>query len=93
MSGQGLIFSPDPKPNWTLGVDKNADDVDFSESELPDLLDLAINDDDDGEKNVRDEEEIVTIFQVLTPEEHEQWKEEVRPLRSALFKVSYFVDM
>lgn len=72
------------------GADENADDDDFSESELPDLEDLAIQDDDDGEKNVRDEEEIVTVFQALTPEEHEQ---EVRPVRSALFKVSYFVDM
>src|SRR6266508_3026099 len=72
------------------GADENADYDDFSESELPDLEDLAIDDDDDdGEKNMRDEEEIVTIFQALTQEEHEQWKEEVRPMHSALFKVSY----
>ena len=66
------------------------DDCDSeSDSELPDLEDLA-NEGDEGEegKAEMDEEEIVNVFETLTEEEQERWKEEVKPLRSALHKVS-----
>lgn len=70
-------------------VDANSDDE--ADEELPDLEDLPeiIGDDDDGEKAEMDEEEIVNVFGTLTEEEQERWKDDVKPIRSALHKVSY----
>jgi hypothetical protein len=71
-----------------INIDAESDN-DWSEMEMPDLEDLSemIDEDDDGEKEARDEEEIVNVFRTLTVEEQERWKEQVKPLRSALFKV------
>ena len=60
------------------------DDIDMQD--LEDLPGLMEEDVDDG-KEGRDEEEIVNVFERLTVEEQEQWKE-VKPLRSALYKAS-----
>ena len=70
-------------------MDANSDDE--ADEELPDLEDLPeiIGDDDDGEKAEMDEEEIVNVFGTLTEEEQERWKDDVKPIRSALHKVSY----
>jgi hypothetical protein len=63
-----------------------------SDSDLPDLEEFAemIDEGDEGEEGIEenDEEEIVNVFETLTEEEQERWKEEVKPLRSALQKVS-----
>jgi len=64
----------------------NADE-EPDQDEIPGLID--IEDDDDGaEEAVKDEEEIINVFETLTVEEQERWKVEVKPIRSALHKVS-----
>jgi len=83
----------EPEPDFDdlplLGpIDADSDDEDDNEA-LPDLEDLLeMTGDDDGEKAETDEEEIVNVFEALTEEERDHWKEEVKPLRSALHKVS-----
>jgi hypothetical protein len=69
-------------------IDADSDNEDDDE-DLPDLEDLTdMVDDEDEEKVVMDEEEIVNVFETLTEEEQMRWKAEVKPLRSALYKVS-----
>jgi len=55
-----------------------------SNSDLLDLEDFAeiIDEGDEGEEGIgeKDEEEIVNVFETLTEEEQECWKEEVKPL-------------
>ena len=74
-------------------VDEESDDEcdnaeeDPDQDEIPGLID--IDDDDDGaEEAAKDEEEIINVFETLTVEEQERWKVEVKPIRSALHKVS-----
>jgi hypothetical protein len=74
-----------------IDVENDLDDSD-RELDLEDLEDLAgmvgkDDDEDDEGKVVRDEEEIVNVFETLTEEEQERWKVEVVPLRTALYKV------
>jgi hypothetical protein len=71
-----------------IDLDTESDD-DWSETDMPDLEDLPEMMDDNGDegKEARDEDEIVNVFETLTIEEQEQWKEQVKPLRSALHKV------
>ena len=73
-------------------IAENGDSDSESESDLPELEDLAEmtdeGDDEEEEKVEKDEEEIVNVFETLTEEEQERWKEEVKLLRSALHKVS-----
>ena len=63
-----------------------------SDSDLPDLEDFAeiIDEGNEGEEGIgeKDQEEIVNVFEMLMEEEQEHWKEEVKPLRSALQQVS-----
>jgi len=47
-----------------------------------------IDDEGDEHLDARNEEEIDNLFEVMTVAEQEQWKEQVRPLRSTLQKVS-----
>ena len=62
-------------------------DEEPDQDEIPGLID--IEDDDDGaEEAAKDEEEIINVFETLTIEEQEHWKVEVKPIRSALHKVS-----
>jgi hypothetical protein len=69
-------------------IDDDTDsDDDMDMQDLEDLPALLEEDDDDG-KEGRDEEEIVNVFERLTEEEQERWKEQVKPLRSALYKAS-----
>lgn len=67
--------------------DDGDSDNDMDMHDLEDLPGLLEEDDDDG-KESRDEEEIVNVFKRLTAEEQERWREEVKPLRSALYKAS-----
>jgi hypothetical protein len=72
-----------------IEIDAESQD-DLTEAGMPDLEDLAemmIDEEGDEEKEGRDEEQIVNVFETLTEEEQERWKEEVKPLRSALYKV------
>ena len=65
-------------------------DDDDSESDLLDLEELLeMIDEEHGEedKAKKDEGEIVNVFETLTKEEQEHWKEEVKPIHSALYKV------
>jgi hypothetical protein len=72
-----------------IDVENDSDDSDCEDLEdLEDLAGMIGEDDEDDEvKAARDEEEIVNVFETLTEEEQERWKEEVVPLRTALFKV------
>jgi hypothetical protein len=67
--------------------DDGESDDDMDMQDLEDLPGLLDEDGDDG-KESRDEEEIVNVFERLTVEEQERWKEQVKPLRSALYKAS-----
>ena len=59
---------------------------------LPNLEDIADMADEEGsEEAAKDQEEIVNIFETLTEEEQAQWKTEVQPIRTALFKVSSLI--
>lgn len=64
------------------------DDGESDLFDLDELPELVNEEGDEGEKAEKDEEEIVNIFGTLTIEEQECWKEEVKPIRSALYKVS-----
>jgi hypothetical protein len=67
--------------------DDEWDNADEDLDEIPGLID--IDDDDDGaEEAAKDEEEIINVFETLTVDEQERWKVEVKPIRSALHKVS-----
>jgi len=70
--------------------DDDKDDNDVSEGEKTDLDDLGKMIDDEGDEHLdaRNEEEIDNLFEAMTVAEQEQWKEQVRLLRSALQKVS-----
>ncbi len=69
-------------------IDDDSDsDDDMDMQDLEDLPELLEEDDDDG-KESKDEEEIVNVFERLTVEEQEHWREQVKPLRSALYKAS-----
>jgi len=68
--------------------DWNESDDDES-MDLPDLEETTDMADEEGpEEAAKDKEEIVNVFETLTEEEQVQWKTEVQPIRSALFKVS-----
>jgi len=56
--------------------------------EIPGLIDIEEDAEDGSNDAARDEEEIVNVFATLTDEEKEHWKTEVKPIRSALYKVS-----
>lgn len=58
------------------------------EIEIPRLIDIEEDAEDGSNDAARDEEEIVNVFATLTNEEKECWKTEVKPIRSALYKVS-----
>jgi hypothetical protein len=67
------------------------EDSDVDDNDLPELEELeseTIEDEEEEERAARDEEEIVNVFETLTDEEQERWKAEVKPIRSALYKVS-----
>jgi hypothetical protein len=68
---------------------ENEDNADENETEMPDLEDFAeMNDEGEDEgQQAKDEEEIVNVFNTLTIAEQARWKEEVKPLRTALYKV------
>ena len=68
---------------------ENEDDTDKNETEMPDLEDFAemIDEGEDKGQQAKDEEEIVNVFNMLTIAEQARWKEEVKPLRTALYKV------
>lgn len=74
-------------------VDEESDDEcdnaeeDPDQDEIPGLIDID-NDNDGAEEAAKDEEEIINVFETLTVEEQERWKVEVKPIRSALHKVS-----
>jgi len=70
--------------------DDDEDNDDVSEGEKTDLDNLGkmIDDEDDEHLDARNGEEIDNLFKGMTVAEQEQWKEQVRPLRSALQKVS-----
>ena len=57
------------------------------EDEIPGLINIEDNH-DGAEEAAKDEEEIINVFETLTIEEQEHWKVEVKPIRSALHKVS-----
>ena len=60
--------------------------------EIPGLVDIEEDGEDGSNEAVQDKEEIVNVFATLINEEKERWKTEVKPLRSALSKVSQAVD-
>ena len=65
------------------------DDNSLSDGDKTDLDDIQEMFDDEGDENqnARNEEEIDNLFEAMTMAEQEEWKEQVRPLRSALQKV------
>lgn len=73
-----------------IDADNEDTDSDADDDDLPELEELTetIDEEEEGEKAVRDEEEIVNVFQTMTDEEQQRWKAEVKPIRSALHKVS-----
>ena len=71
-----------------INIDAESDTDDWSKMEMPDLEDLSeMIDEDDEVKESKDKEEIVNVFKTLMVEEQEHWKEQAKPLCSALFKV------
>jgi len=52
------------------------------------LIDIEKDAEDGSNEAVRDEEEIVSVFVILINKEKECWKTEVKPICSALYKVS-----
>jgi len=75
-----------------IDVPNDPADSDDENSDFEDLEDLAgmMGEEDEGSdegKVTRDEEEIINVFQTLTIEEQRRWKEGVKPLRTALYKV------
>jgi hypothetical protein len=73
----------------SIDVDNLEDSDDESdEFELPDLEEIPDLANDEGSEEARkDEEEIVNVFETLTIEEQAQWRAEVKPIRTALYKV------
>ena len=73
-----------------IDADNEDTDSDADDDDLPELEELTetIDEEEEGEKAVRDEEEIVNVFQTMTDEEQQRWKAEVKLIRSALHKVS-----
>jgi len=71
-------------------ADSEDSDSDVDDNDLPELEELSesIDEEEGEERAARDEEEIVNVFQTMTNEEQERWKAEVKPIRSALHKVS-----
>ena len=69
--------------------DDELDDLidDPHQIEIPGLIDIE-EDAEDGSNDTAQDEEIVNVFATLTDEEKERWKMEVKPIRSALYKVS-----
>ena len=81
----------DELPLLEAVVDWNESDNDQS-MDLPDLEEITDTADDEGpEEAENDEDEIVNVFGTLTEEEQARWKAEVRPIQSALFKVSSLI--
>jgi hypothetical protein len=75
-----------------IDVPNDPADSDDENSDFEDLEDLAgmMGEEDEGSdegKVTRDEEEIVNVFQTMTIEEQGRWREGVKPLRTALYKV------
>lgn len=73
-------------------IDEDDDDDDdrSSDGDKTDLDDIEeMFDDGEGDENqdARNEKEIDNLFEAMTMAEQEEWKEQVRPLRSALQKV------
>jgi hypothetical protein len=70
------------------GDDEDDDDrlIDGDKTDLDDIGEMF---DDEGDENqdARNEEEIDNLFEAMTTAEQEEWKEQVKPLRSALQKV------
>jgi len=75
------VIADEESDNDGNDVGEEPDDL-----EIPGLID--IDDNDDGEEAVRDKEEIINVFETLTVDEQEHWKAEVKPIRTALYKVS-----
>jgi len=71
-----------PVDDWNESDNDESMDL----SDLEETADLA--NEEGPEEAANDEEEIVNVFETLTEEEQAQWKTEVQPIRSALFKVS-----
>ena len=71
------------------GDNNNNNDNSLSDGDKTDLDDIREMFDDEGDENqnARNEEEIDNLFEAMTMAEQEEWKEQVRPLRSALQKV------
>jgi hypothetical protein len=72
------------------GDDDDDDDDDrLGDGDKTDLSDIEEMLDNEGDENqdARNEEEIDNLFEAMTMAEQEEWKEQVRPLRSALQKV------
>jgi hypothetical protein len=69
--------------------DDGDDDNGSSDGDKTDLDDLEEMFDVEGNENqdARNEEEIDNLFEAMSVAEQEQWKEQVKPLRSALQKV------
>jgi hypothetical protein len=91
----------DDKPNFedlplleSITEEESDDELDdnlidnLHQIKMPGLVDIEEDAEDGSNKAVRDEEEIVNVFVTLTNKEKECWKMEVKPIRSALFKVS-----
>jgi Fe-S cluster assembly scaffold protein SufB len=74
----------------SITEDESDDELDDDPDlvEIPELIDIEEDAEDGSNQAVRDEEEIVNVFATLTDEEKERWKMEVKPIRSALSKVS-----
>jgi hypothetical protein len=70
-----------------IDIDEMDDELDLAD--LEDLAGMVDNGDDESDegKAERDEAEIINVFETLTEEEQERWKEQVVPLRTALYKV------
>jgi hypothetical protein len=75
------VIAADESDNDGSNMGEEPDD-----SEIPGLIDT--DDDGDREEAVNDEEEIINVFETLTVDKRERWKAEVKPLLTALYKVS-----
>ena len=83
-------FDSDDLPSLApIDEDDDDDDNGSSAGDKTNLDDLEEMFDVEGNENqdTRNEEEINNLFEAMSVAEQEQWKEQVKPLRSALQKV------
>jgi hypothetical protein len=71
------------------GDGEDDEDDRLSDGDKTNLDDIGEMFDDEGDENqdARNEEEIDNLFEMMMMAEQEEWKEQVKPLQSALQKV------